>query len=92
VGGGTAEVIGRKLKSTAAHRQVLVVTHLPQIAAFADQHIKVTKQASKTRTTVRVAVLNDAERSVEIARMLGGASPSPEATAHADQMLRRARG
>jgi len=91
VGGGTAEVIGRKLKSTAEHRQVLVVTHLPQIAAFADQHIKVTKQTNKTRTTVKVAVLTDAERSVEIARMLGGASPSPEATAHADEMLRRAR-
>jgi DNA repair protein RecN (Recombination protein N) len=92
VGGGTAEVIGRKLKSTAAHRQVLVVTHLPQIAAFADHHIKVTKEASKGRTTIRVAVLTDAERGIEIARMLGGASPSPEATAHADQMLRRARG
>jgi DNA repair protein RecN (Recombination protein N) len=92
VGGGTAEVIGRKLKSTAAHRQVLVVTHLPQIAAFADHHVKVTKEPSKGRTTIRVAVLTDAERSIEIARMLGGASPSPEATAHADQMLRRAKG
>jgi DNA repair protein RecN (Recombination protein N) len=92
VGGGTAEVIGRKLKSTAAHRQVLVVTHLPQIAAFADHHVKVTKEPSKGRTTIRVAVLTDAERGIEIARMLGGASPSPEATAHADQMLRRARG
>ena len=91
VGGGTAEVIGRKLKSTAAHRQVLVVTHLPQIAAFADHHIKVTKEPSKGRTTIRVAVLTGAERALEIARMLGGASPSPEATAHADEMLRRAR-
>ncbi|MGA7743082.1 MAG: DNA repair protein RecN [Polyangia bacterium] len=91
VGGGTAEAIGRKLKSTAAHRQVLVVTHLPQIAAFADHHIRVTKEASKGRTTIRAAVLTGAERSVEIARMLGGASPSPEAAAHADEMLRRAR-
>ena len=91
VGGSTAEVIGRKLKSTAAHRQVLVVTHLPQIAAFADHHIKVTKEPSKGRTTIRVAVLTEAERGIEIARMLGGVSPSPEATAHADQMLRRAR-
>jgi DNA repair protein RecN (Recombination protein N) len=92
VGGGTAEVIGRKLKSTAAHRQVLVVTHLPQIAAFADHHIKVTKEPSKGRTTIRVAVLSGAERGVEIARMLGGSSPSPEAAAHADEMLRRAKG
>ena len=90
VGGGTAEVIGRMLKSTAAHRQVLVVTHLPQIAAFADHHIRVTKEPSKGRTTIRVAVLSGAERGVEIARMLGGSSPSPEAAAHADEMLRRA--
>jgi DNA repair protein RecN (Recombination protein N) len=79
VGGGTAEVIGRMLKSTAAHRQVLVVTHLPQIAAFADHHISVTKETSKGRTTIHVAVLT------------GGSSPSPEAAAHADEMLRRAR-
>ena len=91
VGGGTAEVIGRKLKATAAHRQVLVVTHLPQIAAFADNHIKVTKEISKGRTSVRVAVLTGAERSTEIARMLGGASPSPEAAAHAEELLRRAK-
>jgi len=63
----------------------------PQIAAFADHHIRVTKEASKGRTTIRAAVLTGAERSVEIARMLGGASPSPEAAAHADEMLRRAR-
>jgi DNA repair protein RecN (Recombination protein N) len=91
VGGGTAEVIGRKLKATAAHRQVLVVTHLPQIAAFADSHIKVTKETSKGRTTVRVAVLTGDERSAEIARMLGGSSPSPEAAAHAEELLRRAK-
>jgi DNA repair protein RecN (Recombination protein N) len=92
VGGGTAEVIGRKLKATAAHRQVLVVTHLPQIAAFADHHIKVTKETTKTRTMVRVAVLNPDERSAEIARMLGGTTPSAEAAAHAEELLRRARG
>ncbi len=92
VGGGTAEVIGRKLKATAAHRQVLVVTHLPQIAAFADHHIKVTKETNKTRTMVRVSLLGPAERSAEIARMLGGATPSAEAAAHAEELLRRASG
>ena len=56
VGGGTAEVIGRKLKAIAADRQVLAVTHLPQIAAFADQHIRVEKHTSGGRTSVRVAV------------------------------------
>jgi DNA repair protein RecN (Recombination protein N) len=91
VGGGTAEVIGRKLKAIAANRQVLAVTHLPQIAAFADQHVMVTKETTKTRTTIRVDVLEGVERTIEIARMLAGKPPSREAKAHADEMLRRAR-
>lgn len=91
VGGGTAEVIGRKLKAIAANRQVLAVTHLPQIAAFADQHVMVTKETTKTRTTVRIDVLDQVERTIEIARMLAGKPPSREAKAHADEMLRRAR-
>lgn len=91
VGGGTAEVIGRKLAAVARHKQVLVVTHLPQIAAFADRHVKVTKTSVKGRTTVRVAVLSAGERRDEIARMLGGTSRTPQAVAHADEMLRRSR-
>src|SRR6185369_17525861 len=91
VGGGTAEVIGRKLKAIAADRQVLAVTHLAQIAAFADQHIMVTKESTKTRTTVRIDVLDEAGHSYEIARMLAGKPPSREALAHANEMLRRAR-
>ncbi len=91
VGGGTAEVIGRKLKAIAADRQVLAVTHLPQIAVFADQHIRVEKHTSGGRTSVRVATLDERERAAEIARMLAGAQPSREAAAHADEMLRRAR-
>jgi DNA repair protein RecN (Recombination protein N) len=91
VGGATAEVIGRKLLAIAEHKQVLVVTHLPQIAAFADCHVKVTKEATKSKTTVRVAVLSDEERRDEICRMLGGATPTAEAAAHAADMLRRSR-
>ena len=91
VGGGTAEVIGRKLKAIAASRQVLAVTHLPQIAAFADHHVMVTKESTKTRTTVRIDVLDHDERQAEIARMLAGKPPSREAVAHAAEMLRRAR-
>jgi DNA repair protein RecN (Recombination protein N) len=91
VGGGTAEVIGRKLKAIAADRQVLAVTHLPQIAAFADQHVKVVKEATKTRTTIRIEVLDATARTAEIARMLAGDRPSRQATAHADEMLRLAR-
>jgi DNA repair protein RecN (Recombination protein N) len=92
VGGGTAEVIGRKLRAIAQHKQVLVVTHLPQIAALADHHVKVTKEATKTRTTVRIALLADQERKDEIARMLGGATVTAQAAAHAEDMLRRSKG
>jgi DNA repair protein RecN (Recombination protein N) len=92
VGGGTAEVIGRKLLAIAKHKQVLVVTHLAQIAAFADRHVKVTKESTKTRTTVRVTLLSEEERRDEIARMLGGAELTAQASAHADEMLRRSKG
>jgi DNA repair protein RecN (Recombination protein N) len=91
VGGGTAETIGKKLKAIAADRQVLAITHLPQIAAFADHHIRVQKETTKGRTTTKVEVLGDKERAAEIARMLAGAHPSKEAAAHAGEMLRRAR-
>jgi DNA repair protein RecN (Recombination protein N) len=75
VGGGVAEV--------------LVVTHLPQIAAFAEHHVKVTKSTSKGRATVGVTVLTADERRDEIARMLGGAAKTAQAVAHAEEMLRR---
>jgi DNA repair protein RecN (Recombination protein N) len=91
VGGGTAEVIGRKLAAIARHKQVLVVTHLPQIAAFADRHVKVTKEVVKGRTTVRVDALSPEERRDEIARMLGGATKTAQAVAHAEEMLRRSK-
>jgi DNA repair protein RecN (Recombination protein N) len=90
VGGGTAEVIGRKLKAIAAERQVLAVTHLPQIAAFADHHVKVSKETTGGRTCVKASVLEGASRAAEIARMLGGEPPSKKAKAHAGDMLRRA--
>jgi DNA repair protein RecN (Recombination protein N) len=91
VGGGTAETIGRKLKKIAAERQVIAITHLPQIAVFVDAHIRVTKTSAQGRTRVAVEGVSGAERTREIARMLGGATPSAEATAHAGEMLRRAR-
>jgi DNA repair protein RecN (Recombination protein N) len=91
VGGGTAETIGRKLKQIAADRQVIVITHLPQVAAFADAHVRVTKSAERGRTRVEIEALSDAARAKEIARMLGGVTPSAEAAAHAQEMLRRAR-
>jgi DNA repair protein RecN (Recombination protein N) len=91
IGGGTAEVIGRKLKRLASERQVIVITHLPQVAAFADAHVRVAKTAARGKTRVAIEPLADSERSAEIARMLAGATPSAQATAHAAEMLRNAR-
>jgi DNA repair protein RecN (Recombination protein N) len=91
IGGGAAETVGRKLKKIAAERQVIVITHLPQVAAFADAHVRVTKTAERGRTRVAIEALEESERAGELARMLGGANPSAEATAHAAEMLRHAR-
>lgn len=72
VGGGTAEVIGEKLRELAARHQVLCITHLPQIARFGEQHLSITKEVKEGRTHVCLHVLSAAERVEEIARMLGG--------------------
>jgi DNA repair protein RecN (Recombination protein N) len=91
LGGGAAETVGRKLKKISAERQVIVITHLPQVAAFADAHVRVTKTAERGRTRVAIEALEEGERIGELARMLGGSHPSAEALAHAAEMLRRAR-
>jgi len=91
LGGGAAEIVGRKLKKIAGERQVIVITHLPQVAAFANAHVRVTKTAERGRTRVAIEALEEGERVGELARMLGGANPSAEALAHAAEMLRRAR-
>ena len=61
------------------------------MAAFADAHVRVTKSVARGKTRVAIEPLADAERPAEIARMLAGAAPSPQAAAHADEMLRNAR-
>jgi DNA repair protein RecN (Recombination protein N) len=92
VGGAVAETIGRKLKAIANERQVIVITHLPQIAVFADAHLRVEKTVQGDRTTVTIERLDERQRSAEVARMLSGATPTKQASAHADELLRRARG
>jgi DNA repair protein RecN (Recombination protein N) len=91
IGGGVAEVVGRKLASIAAARQVLCITHLPQIAAFADHHFAVEKSVAKGRTRSVTRRLADAERRDEVARMLGGVRATDEAKRHAEQLLDSAR-
>ncbi|RAN74488.1 DNA repair protein RecN [Bacillus sp. SRB_336] len=96
VGGKAAVEIGRRLAMLARHVQVLVVTHLPQVAAFADQHILVTKSSvgkdsSGGITTSNVRLLDDSERVRELARMLAGQEDSATAQAHARELLADAR-
>jgi DNA repair protein RecN (Recombination protein N) len=87
IGGGVAEVVGRKLKAMAARHQVLCVTHLPQIASLADHHFSVAKRVQGGRTTAEVKALSKAERVEEIARMLGGEVVTERAREHAREML-----
>lgn len=85
VGGKAAIEIGRRLAMLAQHVQVLVVTHLPQVAAFADQHILVLKNDDASRS--KVQVLTDEQRVVELARMLAGHDQSEAAQEHARELL-----
>jgi len=91
IGGAVAEVVGRRLKALAQHRQVLCITHLPQIAAFADHAYTVVKTVAKGRTISRAKRLTPEERLHELARMLGGIEITPEAKRHAREMLEGAR-
>jgi len=89
IGGRVAEVVGRKLKALADKQQVLCVTHLPQIAAFADQHLAVRKQVARGRTQTDVDTLSATDRVEEVARMLGGETVTPTARLHAREMLKQ---
>jgi DNA repair protein RecN (Recombination protein N) len=89
IGGRVAEVVGRKLKAIAARQQVVCVTHLPQIAAFADQHLAVRKRVERGRTMTLVEPLTGEARVEEVARMLGGETITTTARQHAREMLRR---
>jgi len=88
VGGETATSVGRKLREAADGRQVLCITHLPQVASMADEHYMVEKTASDGRTEVSVRKLSHQERVDEIARMLGG-SGLKTASAHAEELVRQ---
>jgi DNA repair protein RecN (Recombination protein N) len=91
VGGAAALGIGRRLARLARSSQVLVVTHLPQVAAFADRHLLVRKAGDGQITSSGVHTLDDAGRVRELARMLGGVEDSGSAQAHADELLQLAR-
>jgi DNA repair protein RecN (Recombination protein N) len=88
IGGRAAEAVGKKLKSLARANQVLCVTHLPQIATFADHHYVIEKKAwgGRTRTSIRAIV--GEERTEEVARMLSGAKLTDTSRKHAEQMIK----
>lgn len=87
VGGGVAEMVGRRLKELGATRQVLCVTHLPQVASLAHQHLRVSKVSDGKTTRTRLQTLNEQERVEELARMLGGVEITKKTLAHAAEML-----
>jgi DNA repair protein RecN (Recombination protein N) len=87
VGGRTAAAVGRRLAQLARHHQVLVVTHLPQIAAHADRHFTVEKRSADGSTSTDLRLLDDAGRVGELSRMLAGMEGSGLAQAHAEELL-----
>jgi DNA repair protein RecN (Recombination protein N) len=91
IGGRAAEAVGRKLKTLSKGQQVLCITHLPQIAAFGDQHFLIEKTEKRGRTQTEVRRMEDSERTQEIARMLSGAKLTETSLKHAAHLLESSR-
>jgi DNA repair protein RecN (Recombination protein N) len=87
VGGGVAEIVGKKLRLLGRDRQVFCVTHLPQVASQAHHHFRVTKTSERSETSTEVIPLSNEERLEEVARMLGGVTITAQTRAHASEML-----
>jgi DNA repair protein RecN (Recombination protein N) len=88
IGGRAAEAVGKRLKALARANQVLCITHLPQIASFADHHYLIEKREAAGRTKTFVRLLTPAQRTEEIARMLSGATLTETSRQHAEQLLK----
>jgi DNA repair protein RecN (Recombination protein N) len=88
IGGRAAEAVGRKLKTLAGGHQVLCITHLPQIASFADNHLLIEKRQHAGRTRTAIRRLDQQERKQELARMLSGTTVTESSIEHAEQMLK----
>ena len=89
IGGGVAEIVGRELRALGTGRQVLCVTHLPQVASQGHQHLRVSKLSDGRSTRTQIAALSGDARVAELARMLGGVEVTARARAHAVEMLER---
>ncbi|MEJ2141797.1 MAG: DNA repair protein RecN [Gammaproteobacteria bacterium] len=90
IGGRVAEIVGRLLRELGAHRQVICVTHLPQVAALGHHHLQVSKQKATDTTISQIAALQQPQRIEEIARMLGGIEITEQTLSHAEEMLKKA--
>jgi DNA repair protein RecN (Recombination protein N) len=90
IGGRSADPVGRTLWTLARDHQVICVTHLPQIAAYADAHLRIAKVAREERTVTDIQLLDEEQRIVELAHMLGGGADDPGALAAARELLGRA--
>lgn len=88
IGGGVAEIVGKLLRQLSASRQALVITHLPQVAAQGQHHLKVSKHSTQGATLSQIQALSEAERFEELARMLGGVEITDTTRRHAQEMLR----
>jgi len=89
IGGGTAEVVGRKLSELARHHQVICITHLPQIAKFGQHHFSISKHVNDGRTLTAIQLLDKEDRYKEIARMLGGEEVTQTTLDHARELLEK---
>jgi len=90
IGGRTAETVGQKLKNLSSSHQIICITHLPQIASYADRHLKIEKKIKKDRTIVEIGKVEKDERTAEIARMLSGET-SEVSLKHAKEILKKSR-
>jgi DNA repair protein RecN (Recombination protein N) len=88
IGGGVAEMLGRRLNEVSENRQVLCVTHLPQVASLADHHYQINKSTNGQSTSTSINLLDNSERIEELARMLGGVAITKKTRAHAAEMLK----
>lgn len=89
IGGRVAEIVGLKLKQLAAHRQVICVTHLAQVAALGDHHLQVSKQSDSATTISQINYLDKNSRINELARMMGGIEITQQTLSHAEEMLEK---
>jgi DNA repair protein RecN (Recombination protein N) len=92
IGGEVAEMVGKKLSDLATSGQIICITHLAQIAAFGDHHLKISKYIENMRTCTRISPLDPDQRLEEIARMIGGEKITPATREHAREMMENGRG